>query len=346
MQENKTNSIFQILRDILCSEGKEILRIANNNNILENIYKVVNFIGKGNYEVAVFGVGKSGHIGKKFAATLSSVGTRALFIHPTEALHGDLGMLPKKSVAVLISKSGETEELKKLLPYLKKKKVPIISIVNNSYSTLAENSDFSIVLEIQKEAGPHNLAPTTSTTVTLAVTDGIAMGLMYLKNFSSEDFGELHPAGSLGKRLFLQVRDIYHKEIPVVRPDSYLYKVIESITKGRLGCTLVMQEDNLQGIITDGDLRRWIKKNLEDLIAIKHWSENPEKTPQNLNFPIFARAKDLMSPTPKTVFYKALAYEALQIMERFKITQLVAIDENKKVKGIIHLHDILKEGIK
>ncbi len=335
-----------MLQNILHSEGKEIIRIANNQKILQNISEIIHFIYKGNYEVVVFGIGKSGFIGRKFAATLSSVGTRALFIHPTEALHGDLGMLPEKSAAFLISKSGETPELKQLLLPLQKRNIPIVSIVNNAYSTLAEKSDFFIAMNIEKEACPHNLAPTTSTTVTLAITDAIALGLMHLKNFSPEDFGELHPAGSLGKRLFLKVSDIYHKEIPRVSPDSYLYKVIETMTRGRLGCTLVMKENNLLGIITDGDLRRWIKQNLDSLIAMKHLRKNPEKLPENLNFPIFARAEDLMTSQPKTIFYKALAYEALEIMEKHKITQLIAIDEMQKVKGIIHLHDILKEGIK
>ncbi len=270
------------------------------------------------------GVGKSGLICKKIAATLSSTGTPAFFLHPTDAAHGDLGMLRGEDTVIAISNSGETAELLNILPIIKSFGIPVIGITSNPDSTLAKLSDIVLNVGVKKEACPLNLAPTTSTTATLALGDAIAGALMKLKGFTPEEFARFHPGGKLGIRLS-KVKELMRsgEELPKVSPETQLKDVIIEISKKKLGATLVMEGDKLVGIITDGDLRRAFERG-KDL-----------KT----------KAKEIMTKSPKTIYQESFAEEALSKMEKYKITVLPVVNKEDKVVGIIHLHDILGRRI-
>lgn len=270
------------------------------------------------------GIGKSGLICKKIAATFASTGTPAFFLHPGDAAHGDLGMVRGDDTVIAVSNSGETAELLNIVPIIKSFGIPVIAITNNSESSLARFSDVTLLLHVEKEACPLGLAPTTSTTATLALGDALAVTLMKLKGFKSEDFARFHPGGKLGIRLS-KVKDIMRKgdDIPVVSPSTSLKEVIYEISSKKLGATVVVEDRKLVGIITDGDLRRAFEKGV--------------------NFD--TRAKDIMTENPKTIREDIFAEKAVEIMEKYKITVLPVVDENGQITGIIHLHDILGRRI-
>ena len=303
-------------------EGLRRLKESLDDNFVNAVKLILECEGK----VIVTGIGKSGHVGRKIASTLSSTGTPAHFLHPSEALHGDLGVIDKGDVVIAISNSGESAEVVELIPYLKMLGIPLIAITNRKDSTLATYSNVHLFLNVEKEACPLRLAPTTSSTVTLALGDAIAMTLLELRGFTEKDFALRHPAGALGRKLRL-VRDLYHtgKEVPVVKEATPMNEVVLEMTSKGFGATAVVDEDGkLVGIITDGDLRRFVKSGGE-LSSSK--------------------AKDLMTPRPKTAKPEEMALEALRRMEEHKITVLIVIDEEDKPIGIIHLHDILRSEI-
>ncbi len=305
-------------------EIQELIRLKE--NLDENFVKAVEILLSCEGKVITTGVGKSGHIAQKIASTLSSTGTPAHFLHPSEALHGDLGVIDQRDVLLAISNSGESPEVISLIPYVKLLKVPIIAITNRKDSTLAKYADVHIFLNVQKEACPLELAPTSSSTASLLVGDALAMVLLQLKGFTKEDFALRHPGGSLGRRLRL-VRDLYHTgdEVPIVYEDTPMTDVIIEMTSKGFGATAVIDKDGkLVGIITDGDLRRFVK-NGGDFNT--------------------AKARDVMTKTPKTAKANELAVEALKRMEDHKITVLIVIDDEGRPEGIIHMHDILKAGV-
>jgi arabinose-5-phosphate isomerase len=277
--------------------------------------------------VIVTGMGKSGLIGRKIAATLTSTGTAAFFLHPAEGMHGDLGIVQRHDCIIAISKSGETDEFSLLLPIFKRQGVPIIAIAGNIDSPLARKSDVVLDVSVQQEACPNNLAPTSSTTATLVMGDALAVALLLKRGFSQDDFAYLHPGGNLGKKLILSVADVMHRgeEIPIVAESTGMKETILEMTSKRLGVTTVVDEKGcLTGIITDGDLRRLV-----------------EKTDRILTL----TAREAMTSGPKTISADALAAEAVNIMEQYSITSLVITDGSRKPEGIVHLHDLLKAGI-
>ncbi|MCS7074763.1 MAG: KpsF/GutQ family sugar-phosphate isomerase, partial [Bacteroidia bacterium] len=272
----------------------------------------------------VTGVGKSANIAQKIVATLNSTGTPSVFMHAADAVHGDLGIVQPQDAVMMLSKSGTTAELKTLLPFVRAMKVPVIAMVGNPNSYLAEQADYVLNVSVEREADPNGLAPTTSSTAALAMGDAIAVCLVHARNFTDKEFARYHPGGALGKRLYLRVADVFHADFPYVTPTATLQQVIMSITAGRMGATIVMQDNRLAGIITDGDLRRMLEKN------------------QNLQS---ISAADLMNPNPRTIQLHQPALEALELLEAMKISQLVVMDV-EKVVGILHFHDLLREGIR
>ncbi|MEL6247653.1 MAG: KpsF/GutQ family sugar-phosphate isomerase [Cyanobacteria bacterium J06554_6] len=282
-------------------------------------------------KVILIGVGKSGLIGRKIAATLTSTGTTAVYLHPGDALHGDLGIATADDAAILLSNSGETDELTALLPYLQQRQVPMIAIVGNVTSTLAQRADAVLNASVDKEACPLNLAPTTSTAVALAIGDAIAMTLMQLKGLTPEDFAINHPAGRLGKRLTLRVHDLMHSgpENPVIALDAPWLDIVAGITRGGLGAVNVIDaEGQLQGLITDGDLRRTLQKIEPTELA-------------------GLTSQTVMTPHPETTTPDQLAYSALQTMENraSQISVLPVVDAANRCVGLLRLHDIVRSGL-
>jgi arabinose-5-phosphate isomerase len=278
-------------------------------------------------KVVVSGIGKSGLIGQKIAATMASTGTPAMFVHPTEAAHGDLGMIMKNDVVILLSQSGETEETLDIIPSLERRSIPIIAITGKKDSALAKASDVVLDSFVDEEACPHNLAPTASTTVQLAIGDALAVALLQVRGFKKEDFAMLHPGGSLGKKLILKVKDIMHAgdDVPKIGMDNTLKEGLLEITKKRFGCTAVTDESGrMAGIFTDGDLRRLMERYAN---------------------PFEMKMKDIMIKNPKTISPEELAVKALALMEEKAITVLIVPSADGKPEGVIHLHDILKAGI-
>lgn len=274
--------------------------------------------------VVITGVGKSGLIANKIVATLNSTGTPALFMHAADAIHGDLGMIQDEDMVICISKSGNTPEIKVLVPLLKKRRSVLVALVSNTQSYLAEQADFVLNATIGEEACPNNLAPTTSTTAHLALGDALAVCLLEARGFTPDDFAKYHPGGSLGKQLYLRVSDLLSGDIPVVSSGAGLAEVILEISGKRLGATSVVdEEENLVGIITDGDLRRMLQKSLD----IAHIT-----------------AGEIMTRHPKTISQDEFAIRALNMMRNHNITQLVAMDGDK-IAGFIHIHELMKEGI-
>ena len=275
--------------------------------------------------LVVSGIGKSAIIAQKMVATLNSTGTPAIFLHAADAIHGDLGMVQEQDVVMIISKSGESPEVKMLLSFIRNFGNPLIGLVGNLQSVLARQSDIVLNTTVSQEACVNNLAPTSSTTAQMVMGDALAITLMEMRGFGSEDFARFHPGGTLGKKLYLRVQDLYiHNEQPRVGVDASLHTVIIEITSRRLGATAVTnEEDVLLGIITDGDLRRMLEKNA---------------------MPDGITAKEIMTQHPKTIQADALAIEALDLMRNFDITQLV-VTSGTKYLGFIHLHDLIREGI-
>ena len=320
---NLVKNIKNIAREVLLNEARAIENLTN--FIDENFEACVNEIYSAKGRVVITGIGKSAIIANKIVATLNSTGTPSLFMHAADAIHGDLGMIQKDDIVICISKSGNTPEIKVLVPLLKRRGSKLVALVSNTNSYLAEQADFILNATIAEEACPNNLAPTTSTTAHLALGDALAVCLLELRNFSSRDFAEYHPGGSLGKQLYLKVSDIYtHNQLPVVGPDVSVHEAILEMTTNRLGCTAVIDQDQrLLGIITDGDLRRMLQKNI-NIGQLK--------------------ASEIMTKSPKVIDKDEFAVKALHVMQEKSITQL-AVVENDKLVGFIHLHDLLKEGI-
>jgi len=275
--------------------------------------------------VIVTGIGKSAIIAQKIVATFNSTGTPAVFMHAADAIHGDLGMIQSDDIVLCLSKSGETSEIKVLIPLLKNINIPLIAMVSNGASVLAKKANYLIHIPVSQEADPNNLAPTASTTAQLAIGDAIATALLALRGFTPTDFAQFHPGGILGKQLYLRVEDVYpNNECPVVDLESDIRSAIIEMTSKRLGVTAVVDSEGmLQGIITDGDLRRMLQKGI-DVNTLK--------------------AKDIMSPNPKTVKPDRLAVHAMELMRRYSISQLLVSDKGKYL-GVIHLHDLIREGL-
>jgi len=318
-----TTNIKQLAIQTIKTEADAIEKLAS--YVDEDFEKSVSLIYNGKGRVIVTGIGKSAIIASKIVATLNSTGTPAIFMHAADAIHGDLGMIQSDDIVICISKSGNTPEIKVLVPLLKRRGSKLVALVSNKDSYLAEHSDFVLNATINEEACPNNLAPTTSTTVHLAMGDALAVCLLELRNFSKEDFARYHPGGSLGKQLYLKVEDVFsNNQLPMVRMDTSLRDVILEISSKRLGATAVVdQHKNLLGIITDGDLRRMLQKE-SDIALIK--------------------AADIMTHTPRSIDKNEFAVKALQVMQENSISQLV-VKDGSKVAGFIHLHDLLKEGI-
>lgn len=277
-------------------------------------------------KVVVIGMGKSGHIGSKMAATFASTGTPAFFVHPAEASHGDLGMISEQDLVIALSNSGETHEVTALLPVIKRRGIELISITSNDNSSLAKASDLHIKVQVEQEACPHNLAPTASTTAVLALGDAIAVSLLEARGFTPDDFALSHPGGSLGKRLIMQVDDLMHSgdSFPSVKPTISIRNALFEMTDKRMGMTTVTDEEgNLLGIFTDGDLRRAFERDVD----------------------IDAPIGEVMTKGCKTVKSQTLAVDAVNLMEESSITSLIVVDDHEKPLGVIHMHDLLKAGV-
>ena len=317
------NPILETAKKTILLESSAIANLAN--LLDENFENAVNFILNANGRVIVTGIGKSANIATKMVATFNSTGTPAIFMHAADAIHGDLGNVQENDVVICLSKSGNTPEIKVLVPLIKNYGNKIIAITGNTDSFLGKNSDFPLNTFVEKEACSNNLAPTSSTTAQLVMGDALAVCLQDLRGFSSKDFAKYHPGGALGKRLYLRVSDlIKNNQTPIVDIDSSIAKVIVEISEKRLGATAVLENKKLVGIITDGDIRRMLTKTTD----INHFT-----------------AKDIMGKDPKTVSQDAMAIEALEKLERDSITQILVVDAQGKYAGVVHLHDLIKEGI-
>ena len=299
--------------------------VRNLQNFINNDFvATVKLIYESKGRVVVTGIGKSAIIAQKMVATMNSTGTPSIFMHAADAIHGDLGTIQKEDVVICISKSGNTPEIKVLVPLLKTGGNKLIGLVGNVDSYLAKQSDYVLNSTVEKEACPNNLAPTSSTTAQLAMGDALAVCLLDCRDFTSSDFAKYHPGGALGKKLYLKVGDIAtQNQKPIVKPDDSIKSVIMEISSKRLGATAVVENGNLVGVITDGDLRRMLEKT--DAINS-------------------LRAADIMNKTPKQIEAEELAVNVMQLLEKFNITQLIVTDHGK-YHGFVHLHDLLKEGI-
>ena len=320
------NEIIDEAKNILKIEAEAVQALVD--RIDESFIEAINIMYTCSGKVVVTGMGKSGIIGKKIAATLASTGTPALFLNPAEGSHGDVGMVSKGDVVLAISNSGDTEEITRILPTLKRLDIKIVSMTGSRESLLAKSSDVSLDISVSEEACPMGLAPTASTTATLALGDALAISLLNKRGFTEEDFALFHPGGNLGKRLLLIVEDLMHTgdAIPVVRADTLMKNAIIEISSKRLGITAVAGDDFiLEGVITDGDLRRGLEKWGEDFFSLK--------------------AGDVMTYKPKSLRKNMLAAKAVSLMEKYSITVLMVTDDNNTVEGILHLHDLLKAGI-
>ena len=316
-----SKEIIEIAKKVI---RQEALVIAELSALVDAQFsEAVKSIYQSSGRLIVTGIGKSAIIANKIVATLNSTGQPSVFMHAADAIHGDLGMILTDDIVLCISKSGSTPEIKVLVPLIKNLGNKLIGMTSNKESFLAEQSDYVFHAYAEKEACPNNLAPTTSTTAQLVLGDALAVALLEMRKFTSSDFAKYHPGGSLGKKLYLRVEDIVHREKPQVKLNSSLQDVIIEISSKRLGATVVVEAGEIAGLITDGDLRRMLQKGV------------------NLNA---VSASDIMSKKPKCIPKDALAAEALGIMEANHITQLIVADDGVYV-GIVHLHDILKEGI-
>ncbi|MFW2442336.1 KpsF/GutQ family sugar-phosphate isomerase [Aliarcobacter butzleri] len=316
----------EIVKDVLLTEANELEKTAN--KISFDIEKAIDLIVNSKGKLIVTGVGKSGLVGAKIAATLASTGTSSFFLHPTEAMHGDLGMIGKDDIVLGISYSGESEELIQILPHLKRLNIPLIAMAKSENSTLAKYADVFINIAVDKEACPLDTAPTSSTTLTMAMGDALAVCLMKKRDFKKEDFASFHPGGSLGKKLFVKVDDLLKKDnLPTVSRETKLKDAIIVMSEGRLGNVIIVDENRtVFGVLSDGDLRRAL---------------------MNENFSINCNVEDIATLNPKTLKNKdLLASDALQIIENYKIQLLIVTDENNKLIGLLHIHDLIEAGIK
>ena len=319
---NTKENILILAKNTILSESESIAKLIDfiDFNFAEATQTLFNSKGR----LIVTGIGKSAIIAQKMVATFNSTGTPALFLHAAEAIHGDLGMVQPDDIVLCISKSGNSPEIKILVPLVKRFGNILIAMTGNTTSFLAKESNYILNTTVDAESCPHNLAPTNSTTAQLVMGDALAMCLMNLRNFTREDFAKYHPGGSLGKKLLLQVKDMLENSLkPMVTPDAPIKKVILEISEKRLGATAVVENEKVIGVITDGDIRRMLNDN----DTFTHLT-----------------AKDIMTKNPKMIQSSTMVVQALNILEDFSITQLIVVD-NDQYKGIIHLHDILKEGI-
>ena len=317
-----SSEIKKIAKETIALELAAIAKLESSIN--DDFVSVINLIINTKGRLIVAGIGKSANIASKIVATFNSTGQPAVFLHAADAIHGDLGNIQDGDVVICISKSGNTPEVKVLVPFIKSMGNKIIALTGNPKSFLAKESDFTIDVSVDKEACPNNLAPTSSTTAQLVMGDAIAVSLLACKDFSDKDFARFHPGGTLGKRLYLKLADILSDNSnPKVDVNATINEVIIEISQKRLGATAVLKNEKLEGIITDGDLRRMLEKGT----AFSNLS-----------------AKDIMSSNPKTIAVNGLAYDALQIMENNNISQIIVMDKNVYV-GIVHIHELLKEGI-
>ena len=336
MQYNKENKNFCNNKTLVLKSSKEIIEIARSvinqeaqaihelSSLLDNQFsEVVNLLYNSTDRLIVTGIGKSAIIANKVVATLNSTGQPAMFMHAADAIHGDLGMIQNNDVILCISKSGNTPEIKVLIPLIKNLGNKLIGMVSNKSSFLAEHSDFVLHAFAEKEACPNNLAPTTSTTTQLVLGDALAVALLKMRGFSSNDFAKYHPGGALGKKLFLRVGDLVKLEKPQVKLSSSVQDVIIEISSKRLGATAVVDSNIISGLITDGDLRRMLETS-DDISNIT--------------------AKEIMSKNPKTITSDSMAIEARKLMESSEISQLIVL-KNNKYAGVIHIHDLIREGI-
>jgi arabinose-5-phosphate isomerase len=314
-------------------EGRRVLQIEARavqtliDRLDEHFTQAVDLLYNCKGKVVVSGMGKSGLIGQKIAATLASTGTPAFFLHPAEGVHGDLGMLARRDALIAISNSGETKEILQLLPYVERMGVPTVGMTGKLGSTLAKHSDVVLDVSVSEEACPMGLAPTASTTAALAMGDALAVALLQKRGFKSEDFAQFHPGGTLGRRLLIKVRDLMHtgEELPQVEEQATGSAAISEISAKKLGMTTVVDRTGaLVGVITDGDLRRFVQQG-GDVIK--------------------ATAGTLASRAPRTIKPEDLAARAVEMMERFSITTLVVVEGERRIAGVIHLHDLLKNGI-
>lgn len=317
------NKIINSAKKTIADEAIAIAGLVDfiDNDFEKAVLKIYSCRGR----LIISGIGKSAIIAQKIVASLNSTGTPSAFLHAADAIHGDIGMVQKEDVVMIISKSGDSPEIKFLVPLIKNFKNTIIAMCGNMQSYLAKSADLVLNTSVKEEASPHNLAPSSSTTAQMVMGDAISTCLMELRGFNSDDFAKFHPGGALGKKLYLHVNDLsVHNEKPSVKSESKLKEVIIEITRKRLGVTVVLDDNNkIAGIITDGDLRRMLEKDLNHADV---------------------KAKDIMTLQPKTIDGKELAVNALDIMRKNNITQLV-VTLNNDYQGIIHLHDLIREGI-
>ncbi len=317
---------LDIAKKVLRTEADAIAGLIE--KLDSSFEKAIDIIYGSRGRVVVTGMGKSGLVGKKIAATLASTGTPAFFLHPAEASHGDLGMVTSDDVIIVISNSGETEELAALIPFLKRFNVSLVAMTGNAGSTIARAADVNLDVSVKEEACTLGIVPTSSTTASLAMGDAVAVALLIKRGFREEDFAFFHPRGSLGKKFFIKVKDLMHAgdALPVVSPDASMTVAVIEISSKRLGIAIVAGSDRkIRGVITDGDVRRGIEKWGKTFFDMK--------------------AEEVMSENPKMISEEELAVKALSVMERHSITSLIAPDKEGRAVGIIHLHDILKQGI-
>ena len=317
-----TEQILRTAKETISNEAKAIANLENliNTEFSEAVEKIFHSKGR----VIVTGIGKSAIIATKIVATLNSTGTPAIFMHAADAIHGDLGTVQDEDVVICISKSGNSPEIKVLVPLIKNFNNTLIALTGNTESFLGQNADYVLNCYIEKEACPNNLAPTTSTTAQMVIGDAIAVCLLNLKGFTSKDFAKYHPGGSLGKKLYLRVSDIVaQNEQPQVSPETDVANAIIEISEKMLGVTAVIENNAIIGIITDGDIRRMLK-NHSEIKGLK--------------------ARDIMSKKPKTIHEDKLAVDALELLEKNQISQILAVKEGKYT-GVVHIHNLIREGI-
>ncbi len=317
-------SFIDLAKAVIKTESAAVSEMLK--HLDEGFVRACNLILNTRGRLVVIGMGKSGHIGNKIAATMASTGTPAFFVHPGEASHGDLGMITSDDVILALSNSGATDEVINLMPVIKRKGVPLIAMTGNPESKLAQNATVHINVKVSQEACPLGLAPTASTTATLAMGDALAVALMASRGFTADDFALSHPGGSLGRRLLLFIDELMHKDddFPAVSPDTLITDALLEMTSKRLGMTAVVKDDRLVGIFTDGDLRRSIEKKI-DLHTTK--------------------IEQVMISNCKTLSPGTLAAEAVQIMEKHEISALIVVDKEHRPVGALHMHDLLKADV-
>ena len=311
--------IKKLAQEVFEIESKEIANLSK--RLTDDFEKAINAILQSSGKLIVSGMGKSGIIGKKIAATLASTGTPSFFLHPGEAYHGDLGMIEENDIVLLISNSGETDEVLKLIPFLKHQKNCTISMSNNDDSTLAKNTNYHLNIAVDKEACPLFLAPTSSTTATLVMGDALAVTLMKLRDFKEENFAKFHPGGSLGRRLLTTVGDVMKKKnLPIISSQATIKEVIQRISEGKLGLVVIIDNNKIMGIITDGDIRRTMESREKDFFNLK--------------------AEDLMSIHPKLIYDTDKIISASNIMSQHKINSLLVVNESNDLVGVVQVYDL------